>query len=271
MWLRSFNQPVVSVKSLVGGCIALAALAACGGKPTAAKSGAAEVRADAGYLAPPIPDDLRARPDGLSLSGSALAGGRVRLATPAGQVLFAKVDDTGRWTILLGPVTEPRIYGLSVAGKGRTAQAEGYVVVAPGGLGALLRAGAGARRIDKAAASGLRAVDFDRGGGVEVSAVAPPDSVVLLHLDGRLAAQGRADGAGHYDASLPTPGSSTPIRPGPHRIEVSGEGFSDTAAIQVSPPAPLGKGPARSQLTGAGLRIDWATPGGGLQSTILVN
>ena len=262
---------MVSVKSLVGACIALVVLAACGGKPTAAGRGAAEVHADAGYLAPPIPDDLRVRPGGLSLSGSALAGGRVRLATPAGQVLFADVDDTGRWTIPLGPVAEPRIYGLSVVANGRAAQAEGYVLVAPGGQGALLRAGAGARRIDKVAAPGLRAIDFDRGGGVEVSALAPPGSVVLLHLDGRLAAQGRADASGHYDVSLPTPGSSTPIRPGSHRVQVSGDGFSDTAALQVSPPAPLAQGPARSQLTAAGLRIDWMTPGGGVQSTLLVH
>jgi len=80
-----------------------------------------------------------------------------------------------------------------------------------------------------------------------------------------------ADAAGHYDASLPTPGSSTAIRPGTHRVQVSGEGFSDTVAFQVSPPAPLAQGPARSQLTGAGLRVDWMTPGGGVQSTILVH
>lgn len=260
---------MVPVKSLVG-ALALIALAGCGGKPTAAKSGA-EAQADAGYLAPPIPDAVRVGQSGLSLSGSAPAGGRVRLATPAGQAVFADVDGTGRWTAALGPMAEARIYGLSVAAKGRTAQAEGYVVVTPAGQAALLRAGAGARRIDKAAASGLRAIDFDRGGGVEVSATAAPGSVVLLHLDGRLAAQGRADARGHYDTSLPTPGSSTPIRPGLHRVQVSGDGFSDDVALQVSPPAPLAQGPARSQLTGAGLRVDWMTPGGGVQSTVLVH
>ena len=94
---------------------------------------------------------------------------------------------------------------------------------------------------------------------------------MLLHLDSRLAAQGRADATGHYNASLPTPGSSTPIRPGSHQVQVSGEGFSDSTALLVSPPAPLAQGPARSQLTGAGLRIDWMTPGGGVQSTLLVH
>lgn len=246
-------------------------LAGCGGKAPAAKGGGAARAEDVGYLTPPSPDGLRMTTRGLTLFGSAPAGGRVRLATPGGQAMFADADDKGRWTLVLGPVPEPRILGLSVSAGGRTAQAQGYVVVTPRGQGALLRAGAGARRIDAAAGPGLRAIDFDRGGGVEVSATAPASSAVLLHLDGRLTAQGRADAAGRYDASLPGPGSSTAIRPGPHQVQVSGDGFSDTVAFEVSPPAPLVQAPLRSQFTEAGLRVDWMTPGGGVQSTILVH
>ncbi|MDB5424726.1 MAG: hypothetical protein JWQ29_2142 [Phenylobacterium sp.] len=259
------------MKSLVGALVALVGLAGCGGQAPAAKAGG-DVRAqDGAYLAPPTPDAVRLTPAGLRLSGSAPAGGRVRLATPAGQALFALVNGAGRWTIVLGPLAEARIFGLSVTARGRSAQAEGYVVVTPQGQAALLRAGAGARRIDTTGGYGVKAIDFDRGGGVEVSATAPPGGATRLHLDGRLAAQGQADAEGHYDASLPTPGSSTAIRPGAHQVQVSGDGFSHTVAFQVSPPAPLAQGPARSQLTQAGLRVDWMTPGGGVQSTILVN
>jgi hypothetical protein len=246
-------------------------LSGCGGKTPVAKGGGDARAEDAGYLTPPSPDGLRMTAGGLRLSGSAPAGGRVRLATPGGQAKFADADAKGRWTVLLGPVSEPRVFGLSVAAGGRTAQAQGYVVVTPRGQGALLRAGAGARRFDAVAGSGLRAIDFDRGGGVEISATAPAGAAVLLHLDGRLTAQGRADAAGRYDASLPGPGSSTAIRPGPHQVQVSGDGFSDTVAFQVSPPAALVQGPVRSQFTEAGLRVDWMTPGGGVQSTILVH
>jgi len=268
MW--SFNQAVFPVKALVVALIAFVGPAGCSGKVPAAKT-AGDVRAeDAGYLAPPAPDAVRLTATGVSLSGSAPAGGRVRLATPGGQALFADASAKGRWTLALGPIAEPRIFGLSVALKGRSAQAEGYVMVTPQGQAAVLRAGAGARRIDAAAHHGVRAIDFDRGGGVEVSATAPPGAAVLLHLDGRLVAQGQADAAGRYDASLPAPGSTTAIRPGAHQVQVSGDGFSDTVAFQVSPSAPLAQGPARSQLTGAGLRVDWMTPGGGVQSTILV-
>lgn len=249
---------------------ALSCLAGCGKMPVAKVGGDARAE-DAGYLAPPNPDRLKMTASGLSLSGTAPAGGRVRLATPAGEALFADADDRGRWTIDLGMTPEPRIYGLSVTARGRTAQAQGYVVVTPQGQAALLRAGAGARRIDAATRPGVRAIDYDRGGGVEVSAAAPAGVTVLLHLDGRLTLQGRADAAGRYDASLPGPGSSTAIRPGSHQLEVSGDGFSDMVTFETAPPAPLAQGPVRSQLTDAGLRVDWMTPGGGVQSTILVH
>ena len=266
---------MVQVKSLVGatGLVAslLISLAACGDRTHAAKVGGDARAVDAGYLTPPSVDRVQLTGAGISLSGSGPPGGRVRLASPAGQAVAAEVDGNGRWTIGLGALPDPRIYGLSAMVAGHSAQAEGYVVVTPQGQAALLRAGAGARRIDGSAKPGVRAIDFDRGGGVEVSAAAPPGGAVLLHFDGRLTAQDRADAAGHYDASLPGPGSSTEIRPGAHEVQVSGDGFSDTVAFDVSPPAPLAQGPLRSQLTRAGLRVDWMTPGGGVQSTILVH
>jgi hypothetical protein len=39
----------------------------------------------------------------------------------------------------------------------------------------------------------------------------------------------------------------------------------------MAKPAPLASGPMRSQLTEGGVRIDWLTPGGGLQSTLLLD
>lgn len=251
----------------------LVGLAACGGDSgkRVAKAGVDARAENAGYLVPPSVNRVQLTSAGLSLSGLGPPGGRVRLASPAGEALVANVDGKGRWMIGLGAISDPRIYGLSAVVAGRSAQAEGYVVVTPKGQAALLRAGAGARRIDDPGRSGLRAIDFDRGGGVEVSATAPAGANVLLHFDGRLTAQGRADAAGHYDASLPGPGSSTAIRPGSHQVQVSGDGFSDAVEFQVSPPAPLAQGPLRSQITEAGLRVDWMTPGGGVQSTILVH
>jgi hypothetical protein len=268
---------MVAVKSLVRagalfGAVAVG-LAGCGGSGDARspKSGGEARVTDTAYLTPPGVTRVQLGGRGVTLSGSGPPRGRVRLASPAGQAAFADVDDKGRWTLSLGAISEPRIYGLSATIAGRSAQAEGYVLVTPQGQASLLRAGAGARRIDGVGKVGLRAIDFDRGGGVEVSAAAPAGANVLLHFDGRLATQGTADAAGHYDASLPGPGSTTEIRPGAHEVQISGDGFSDMATFQVSPAAPLAQGPLRSQITQAGLRVDWLTPGGGVQSTILVH
>jgi hypothetical protein len=88
---------------------------------------------EARYLAPPAPDTVRLDASGVVLSGHAPAGAKVRLAEPTGRAVFAQVDAQGRWTLPLGPSTEPRIFGLSAVSDGRTGQAEGYVVVTPRG------------------------------------------------------------------------------------------------------------------------------------------
>lgn len=248
--------------------VAALGLVACGARPPAVNAEREAAAPEAGNLAPPRIDAVRLGPSGVILSGAAPAGGKVRLATPAGQAMFATADPHGRWTIALPGAADPRIFGLSASERGRQIQAEGYLLVTPQGQAALLRAGAAALRIDAPARPGLRAIDFDRGGGVEVSTQVAPGATVIVRLDGRQAAEGRADAAGRYVASL---GSQSPIRAGAHQLQIAGDGFADQVTAQLSPAAPLADGPVRSQLTPAGLRVDWMTPGGGVQSTLLVH
>ena len=247
--------------------LGLLALAACSAKPPSATTEGAEASGQ-DYLSPPRVDTVRAGPGGVTLAGTAAIGGKVRLATPTGQATFSTVDAHGRWAIALPPDAEARIFGLSASAGGRQTQAEGYLLVTPIGQAAMLRAGASAVRIDTAQRPGLRSIDFDRGGGVEVAAQVSPGATVILHLDGRQADERRADATGRYEVSL---GSPTPIRPGVHQIEVRGDGFADQVAVRVTPAEPLAQGPLRSQLTPAGPRVDWMTPGGGVQSTLLVH
>jgi len=244
-------------------------LAACGPRPTDARAKAA-ADADSGYRPPPQPDSVRLDADGVVLAGHGPPEAQVRLARPTGEAVFATADATGRWTIPLGLAAQPRIFGLSAIAAGRTTQAQGYLLVTPKGEAALLRAGAGALRIDTAPGPGLRTIDFDAGGGLEVSVAAAPGATVILRLDGRQVAQGRADEAGRYAVGLP-PAGQPAIRPGAHQLQANGDGFADTTAFVVSPPLPLAEGPLRSQFTPAGLRVDWMTPAGGVQSTILVH
>jgi hypothetical protein len=247
--------------------LSLLALAACGAKPPSAAAVGAEASAQ-DYLSPPKVDTVRAGPGGVTVAGTAPVGGKVRLATPTGQAMFSTVDAHGRWAVALPPAAEARIFGVSASAGGRQTQAEGYLLVTPAGQAAMLRAGASALRIDPALRPGLRSIDFDRGGGVEVAAQVSPGATVILHLDGRQADERRADANGRYEVSL---GSPTPIRPGAHQIEVRGDGFSDQVAVKVSPAGALAQGPLRSQLTSAGPRVDWMTPGGGVQSTLLIH
>jgi hypothetical protein len=244
-------------------------LAGCGKPPAAPKpqaAAAAEAGGEAGYMAPPGVDQVRPGEGGLILAGTAPAAARVRLATPAGEARFASADAQGRWALALGPVDEPRVFGLSATAGGRQAQAQGYVLVTPDGRAALLRAGAGAIRLDRPVQVGVDAVDFDGDGGAVVSGAAPAGAALLIRVDGREAGQGRADQAGRYSVALPSP-----VARGVHRLQLFGDGFTDALELETSPAAPLAAGPLRSQLTRAGLRVDWTTPGGGVQSTVLVH
>lgn len=238
--------------------------AGCGRKPAPAKDASAPAPAEA-YAAAPLVQTVRADPAGFVLAGAAAPGAKVRLATPEGQVNFAAADATGRWSLALPPAPQARIFGLSQTAGGRQVQAEGYLVIGPRGKAALLRAGAGAERLDPAGAPRIGAFDFDRDGGAVVSGTAPAKAWLSLRLDGRQAAEIRADAGGRYAFAL------TRMTAGAHTLEVVGDGFEDAARIAVTPAAPLVGGPLHSQFTQGGLRVDWLTPGGGEQSTILLD
>ena len=244
---------------------ALVLLGGCGKTPPAAPD-ASQARDQADYAAPPNVAAVRTAGDHQVVSGTAPPGVQVRLGAPQGGALFAKADAAGRWSLALPPSTEARIWGLSDKVGGRQAQAQGYLVVTPQGRAALLRAGAGALRLDPLRSPALGALDFDNEGGAVVSGFAPPDSLVFLRLDGRQIAEARADPAGRYAIAL-----SQAIARGAHTLEVAGDTFSNTAQVEVASAKPLAAGPLRSQLSKGGLRVDWLTPGGGVQSTVLLD
>jgi hypothetical protein len=246
--------------------LSVALLGGCGRKPPHPADPASSQAEDNGYA--PSPSVQAVAPDGagVKLSGVAAPEAEVRLATPAGETVLAKADAAGRWSLVLPPSSETRIFGLSATGGGRRVQAQGYVVVTATGAAAQLRSGAGALRLDARSGPGIDAIDFDQAGAAVVSGRGMPQSAVAVWLDGRQVAEGRTDAAGRYSLTL-----SQALKPGAHGLEAAGPGFLSRAKAQVSRPAPLASGPMRSQLTNAGVRIDWLTPGGGLQSTLLLD
>jgi hypothetical protein len=265
--VKEFQATVFQSLMRMAAVAALFGLSACGGEPAASGEGAQipGVADEKTYLSPPAVTAASLEGRVLRLTGTAPAGASVRLAPPGGTAILAQADRTGRWTLALPAASDARIWGLSMTVDGRQVQAQGYLLTTPKGQAALLRAGAGAVRLDAQPPGAIGAFDFDRDGGAVVSGRAPPRAVVLVRLDGRSAGEGRTDADGRFEVSLEHPGG------GAHRLQLFGDGFQDAAVVSTSPAPPLAEQPLRSQLSNGGLRADWLTPGGGLQSTVIVD
>jgi hypothetical protein len=223
----------------------------------------AEGKAEAAYLAPPVLTSLSPMADGaLALHGVAEPGARVRLGSPTGESLFAQTDAKGAWTLNLPKTPSARLYGLSMAVADRTVQAEGYVVILPDSRAVRLRAGAGAIPLT-GPSDRLRilAIDYDRDGGAVVSGQATPGAALVLRIDG-VDAQGKVDTNGRFSIAATEPLSSLP-----HQILVAGDG-EDRVTVAAVRAGPLDV-PVRAVREAGGWRIEWMTPGGGVQTTVI--
>jgi hypothetical protein len=260
--LRSFIRQVFPTKKQIVAGVLLACLGGCQGPPSAPQDQAGS-ESEAGYVAPPAATDALVSARGVSLRGAAAAGAAVQLATPAGEAVSTRADAEGRWRLDLPPSGQARIFGLSAESGGRRVQSQGYLLVGPRGQTAVLRAGAAALRLDHAAGSRIASLDFDGEGGALLSGWAAGGTDVLVRLDGKPVGEARTDDAGRFTLALPR------LAAGPHRIEATGVAFTDELQMDASPAAPLAAGPLNSEPIPRGLRADWLTPGGGIQSTIL--
>lgn len=237
-----------------------------GQAPAAAPGKAFPGQGDAGYLAPPAVISTKPTSQGVRVVGQAPAGSRVRLATPEGEAQYAEAGAKGDWALELPASTKARIFGLSSTLAGRLIQSEGYLLLTPAGEPVLLRAGAGALRVARSGKNGVDAVDFDREGGAVISGRAPAGTALSILVDGRKFAEGKADSKGRYALSM----TQQPLVAGRRQIDVFGDATENPVIVDATPAPPLSSGPFRASNVDAGLRIDWMTPGGGAQSTILL-
>ena len=259
------------VLAAAGLAAVLLGLAACGPGPDPDRMvEAPPPDPGAAYQGPPQPMGARLEAGRLVLSGQARPDGRVRvIMIPDPAPIWTTADGTGAFSASLPPGTGPRLLALAmeipVSGQAaRMVQAEGYVFVAPDGRAALLRAGAGARVLARPDGGiQILALDYDRAGGVVISGLAPAGTALNTQVDGVSRGRSAADTQGRYAIAL------EPLGPGQHRFEVAGGGRMATASLQISPAAALSQ-PYRAEPAGAGWRIDWMTPGGGLQSTLVL-
>jgi hypothetical protein len=247
----------------------LVALAVCGcdrARGRASHRPAPAVNAEAGYTAPPAASASAVVSGGrVEILGEAPPGAKVRLASPNGQALFADADTGGIWRIVVPPSAEVRLFGLSAPVAGRIVQAEGYLALAPGGRLVQLRAGSGAQCLRPLAPGlALLAADFDRKGVVVLSGRAAPGAQVAIAVDGRAKGSALAQADGRFMVAF-----NEPLAPGAHVLAASVGGARAEEPLDVAPAAPLAPGPFRAERADNGWRIDWLTPGGGVQSTVI--
>ncbi|WP_374569981.1 hypothetical protein [Phenylobacterium sp.] len=249
---------------------ALGGLGACGptgpSSPPPAPAASRAPAAPSGYLAPPSLTASQVSGARVFLSGRAAPAAHVRLASPDGDAMFTDADAKGLWRLSVSQTPAPQLFGLSMTVDGRQVQAQGYVLVTPKGRAALLRAGAGAVTLDRGGAPRITALDFDAEGGAVVSGLAPSDTPITVSVDDRQMGEGRSDAAGRFSIVL-----SQPLSAGQHRLQISGESWDASANYNVTPAGPVAGAPYHGRVEGEDVRVDWITPGGGLQTTLVRN
>jgi hypothetical protein len=198
------------------------------------------------------------------LSGAAQPGVPVRLATPDGRVLTVIARRDGAWRIVLPPSPDMLLYSLSMVDAGRIVQSEGYLAVGPDVV-AQLRAGAGAVTYDETTDSPrVTAIDYDSKGGCVVSGVAAPRGMAAIQVDGVARGGVRTNAEGRFFLAL-----DEPVAMGSHTITLLAGGKRAAVTVDVTPAGPMPSIPLLAARTRSGWRVDWTTPGGGLQTTLL--
>ena len=170
---------------------------------------------------------------------------------------------------MLPETRTPEMFAFSAIGGGRTVRAEGAVVTlpAPATPALLARAGFG---VLAAGAGRRRPGDPSRGSTTRAAArrssgLAAPDASVRLSLDGMPAGLAQADARGRFAVLA----ANRTLEPGRRRIEVETEAGRAQVTVASTIAAPLSGAPFRAARMDGGWRIDWAPPGGGVQTTLV--
>ncbi len=241
--------------------LALGLLAACGREAEQTPQAAVQ---DAAYAAPPTIASVARAPDGgLAISGSAEPGERIRLIEMDGTAHGVTAGEDGAFSLTL-PATaaQDRLISVNVQRADRAVSADGWLFSPAAAPERALMLRPGGASLPVGAAPLLATVDVDAGGGAAVSGVTEPNEEVEVRIDGVRSGTTQADASGRWSLAL-----RTPLSAGQHRIlAVSSNQLERTVDLAaVRPTAPF----ETSVLDGA-IRIAWALPGGGAQTTYLL-
>ena len=188
------------------------------------------------------------------------------MASPDGTAITGVASRTGRFSLSAPVGATPRLYSLSETTGGRLARAVGYIAVlpAPGPTAVVLRPAASAALPANDATPGIDAVDYDASGAARASGRVAPGETVRLSMDGREDGEDPADAAGVFSATL-----SRPLAPGPHELTAIGQKLRASAGFVAARVSRVSTAPFDATRMAGSWRIDWMTPGGGVQSTVL--
>jgi hypothetical protein len=272
-----------SAKAALAAVVLSSALAACGPGGADWRQTQAPPQSapdESGYLRPPQPLSAERGADGaVVLRGRSDSQVRVRLSSPDNIAYGATARDSGDWAITTPADANVRLFGVAEDLGGREVQGEGYVAIlpGPGPAAALLRAGGGT--VVLTAASGapliapaqptapqIMAVDFDVSGAAVVSGLAPQGAVLHLFVDNAASGGAKVGVAGRFAISL-----SAPLKPGEHDIRIDSAGGAANTKITADAVKSIVGLPYHGQRQASGWRVDWVTPGGGVQTTLIIS
>lgn len=236
-------------------------LAGCTGEAAPAADAAADAPA---YAAPPVATHVGVEAGRVVVNGRAGPGERVRLIEMDGTAHGVTADDQGTFAISLpGTAAADRLYNLSVERAGQSVSSDGWLFSPAAAPERAVMLRPGGASLPVGASPLLAVVDIDSGGGVAVAGTAGAEEEVTVALDGRTVARVRADGDGRWFTVL---GAAVPQ--GPHRLSATVGERRDGRDIEVSPMRPAGA--IETAPVEGGLRVAWALPGGGAQTTLIL-
>jgi hypothetical protein len=271
--IEAFTVLTVSACVWLYGCGGRAPNAAHAGADPAIRAVGQSAGAEAGYLPPPRLVSVSRSPTALMLMGSAAPDAEVELTAPEGDALGAAASRTGAWRLTLPAVVRPRMFAMAArlndpGSKARQVHSEGALILLPrsGPPALLVRAGAGAEVFaTPTVRPTLDALDYDPGGFAAAAGRARPGAVVRLMMDGVLAGAGQADAGGRY--SILAANGRLPF--GPHTALVQAKDGQDERRFTIEPPGPTLTTNYKVDPTPEGWRLEWAIPGGGIQTTLV--
>ncbi len=246
--------------------MAACALAPACSRPAPSHGAARPPAALTAYLTPPRLNGAARQGAAVVLWGLAAPEAAIRLASPDGSAITGTSDRAGVWRVSAPVGAAPRLYSLSETLDGRLVRATGYVAVlpSPGPPAATLHPSATASLPPSDPERGLEAVDYDASGVAMASGRAAAGENLRLVLDGKEAGGDRADAKGAFSAVL-----SQPLTPGRHVLAVSGQAPRGGVAFTAVRPVRIAAPPFDARRLDGAWRIDWITPAGGVQSTVL--